>query len=195
MASSSLEAWRSDASAAFDEIENAHRAVGGTKPGRRFLTQQLDYAYVTLLAARFQGFTRALHTQTADAIAAGAHRTAYEVLLLESLTHNRSLDKHNAQPNAIAEDFDRFGLDVWAKVDAARKGNDERRRKLWALITWRNAIAHYDIDAKLGKGALDPVKITLGTCTRWRSALNVLAGSLDTVAADQCQALGLSRPW
>lgn len=113
------------------------------------------------------------------------------VLLLESLTHNRSLDKHNAQPNAIAEDFDRFGLDVWAKVDAARKGNDERRRKLWALITWRNAIAHYDIDAKLAKGAFDPVKITLGTCTRWRSALNVL----DKVAADQCQALGLSRPW
>jgi hypothetical protein len=187
--------WQTDAWAAFDEIENAHKAVGGTKPGRRFVTQQLNYAYVTLLAARFQGFARALHTQTADAIASGAHSGAYRVLLLESLTHNRTLDKQNAQPNSIAEDFDRFGLDVWSKLDSAWKGNDERRKKLWALITWRNAIGHYDIDAKLSKDALDPVKISLSTCKGWRSALNVLAKSLDGVAADQCEALGLPRPW
>lgn len=195
VASRSLQEWQNDASAAFDEIEKAHRAVGGTKPGRRFLTQQVNYAYVTLLAARFQGFARSLHTQTADVIAAGAHNTPYQLLLLESLTRNRALDKHNAQPNAIAEDFDRFGLDVWQRVDAARKDNDERRKKLWALITWRNAIGHYDIDAKLAKGALDPVTITLGTCTGWRSTLGVLASSLDKVAADQCEALGLPRPW
>lgn len=195
MASISLKDWQTKASAAFEEIENAHRAVGGTKPGRRYVTQQLNYAYVTLLAARFQGFARALHTQTADAIAAGTHSHAYRVMLLESLTHNRSLDRSNAQPNAIAEDFDRFGIDVWAKVAAARKGNDERRKKVWAVITWRNAIAHHDIEAKLANGALDPVQIKLSTCKRWRSTLNVLAGSLDTVAADQCVALGLPRPW
>jgi hypothetical protein len=57
------------------------------------------------------------------------------------------------------------------------------------------SIAHHDVDAKLAKGALDPVKVNLGTCTRWRSTLNVLAGSLDRVAADQCEALGLPRPW
>jgi hypothetical protein len=86
-------------------------------------------------------------------------------------------------------------LDVWARVDAARKGNDERRRKLWAVIAWRNAIAHHDIDAKLAKGALDPVRINLDTCTTWRSTLNVLAASLDRVAADRCERLGLRRPW
>jgi hypothetical protein len=195
VASTSLQDWQTDAAAAFEEIENAHRAVGGTKPGRRFVTQQLNYAYVTLLAARFQGFARALHTQTADAIAEGAHSQIFRVLLFDSLTHNRALDKQNAQPNSIAEDFDRFGLDIWKQVGEARKGNDERRKKLWALITWRNAIGHHDIDAKLAKGALNPVTINLSTCKSWRSALNVLAGSLDKVAADQCQALGLSRPW
>ena len=76
-----------------------------------------------------------------------------------------------------------------------RSGNDERRRKLWALIAWRNAIAHHDIDEKLAKGALDPVKITLDACRGWRSALNVLATSLNTVAADRCETLGLPRPW
>lgn len=87
-----------DASGALDELEHAHRAVGGSRPGRRFLTQQLNYAYVTLLAARFQGFARALHTQTADVIAGGAHTFVYRALLLESLTHNRALERQNAQP-------------------------------------------------------------------------------------------------
>jgi hypothetical protein len=194
VSSKSLQDWRTDALAAFNEIENAHQAVGGTKPGRRFVTQQLNYAYVTLLAARFQGFARALHTQTADAIAAGAHNATYRALLRESLTHNRALERHNAQPNSIAEDFDRFGLDIWTQVDGARSGNDERRKKLWALVAWRNAITHDDIAAKLARGALEPATISLGTCRSWRSALNVLAGSLDKVTADRCQALGLPPP-
>jgi hypothetical protein len=195
MASRALREWQLDASAAFDEIENAHRAVGGVKPGRRFLTQQLNYAYTTLLAARFQGFIRALHTQTVDAIADGAHDAAYRRLLRESLAWGRALDRHNAQPNSIEDDFSRFGLNVWSQVDRERSGNDERRKKLWALITWRNAIAHDDIDIKLTRGALDPVTVSLGTCRTWRSTLNVLATSLDKVAADHCQTLGLPRPW
>ena len=194
MASESLNVWRTEASAAFDEIENAHKAVGGTRPGRRFLTQQLNYAYTMLLAARFQGYARALHAQTAEAIALGAHNAIYTELLRENLTSNRALERHNAQPNSIAEDFARFGLDIWTEADKERSGNDERRRKLWTLITWRNAIAHDDIDAKRAKGALEPAAISLGTCRNWRSALNILATSLDKVAADHCQALGLPRP-
>jgi hypothetical protein len=84
MASESLKIWRTDAAAAFDEIENAHQAVGGTRRGRRFLTQQLNYAYTMLLAARFQGFARALHAQTAEVIAFGAHNAAYMALLREN---------------------------------------------------------------------------------------------------------------
>src|ERR1700677_1433988 len=156
MASKSLMAWLTDAWAAVDELENAHRAVGGVKPGRRFLTQQLNYSYTTLLSARFQGFVRALHTQTLDVIADGTHNETYRTLLRESLAQSRALDRHNAQPNSIEDDFSRFGLDIWSHVDRERSGNDERRKKLWALITWRNAIAHDEIDAKLARGALNP---------------------------------------
>ena len=67
--------------------------------------------------------------------------------------------------------------------------------KLWALITWRNAITHDDIDAKLARGALDPVTVSLATCRAWRSTLNVLATSLDKVTADHCQTLDLPGPW
>lgn len=195
MASRALLDWRTDACSAFDELENAHRAVGGTRPGRRFVTQQLNYAYVTLLAARFQGFARALHSQTADEIAAAAHTLDYTVLLFESLTNARALDRQNAHPLAIGKDFERFGIAVWEQVDSMRSGNDERRRKLEALIGWRNAIAHHDIDAKLNKGALHPAKINFDTCRSWRSALGVLAACLDRAAADRCEMLGIARPW
>jgi hypothetical protein len=195
MTSTSLMEWRTDAWAAFDEIENAHRAVGGVKPGRRFLTQQLNYAYTTLLAARFQGFARALHTQTANAIARGTHNAIYRELMAENLTHGRILERHNAQPDSIKQDFARFGLDIWTEVGSERIGNDERRKKLGALVTWRNAIAHDDINVKLARSALEPRTISLGTCRNWRSALNVLATSFDKVAADHCQTLGLPRPW
>jgi hypothetical protein len=195
VASQSLKEWQTDAWAAFDEIEHAHKAVGGTKPGRRFLTQQLNYAYTMLLAARFQGFVRALQIQTAEAIALGAHDANYTELLRENLTSNRALERRNAQPNSIADDFGRFGLDIWTRADSERRGNDERRKKLWALITWRNAIAHDEITVKLARGALEPVTISLATCRGWRSALNILATSLDKVAADHCQSLGLPRPW
>jgi hypothetical protein len=195
MASEPLTVWRTDASAAFAEIENAHKAVGGTKPGRRFLTQQLNYAYTMLLAARFQGFARSLQAQTAHAIASGAHTTDYAEMLRENLTSNRALQRRNAQPNSIKEDFARFGLDIWSRVDEECSGNDQRRKKLWALITWRNAIAHDEIEAKLASSALKPFTISLGTCRGWRSALNILATSLDKVAADHCQMLGLPRPW
>jgi hypothetical protein len=130
-----------------------------------------------------------------NAVALGAHNATYRLLLQRSLTRRRALERHNAHPNSIAEDFARLGLDIWTLADQERSGNEERRKKLWALITWRNAIAHDDIGGKLEKGALEPTTISLGTCRGWRSALNVLATSLDKLAADQCQTLGLPRPW
>lgn len=105
-------------------------------------------------------FARSLQAQTAYAVARGAHTADYAEMLRENLTSNRALQRHNAQPNSIKEVFARFGLDIWRRVDEERSGNDERREKLWALITWRNAIAHDDIEAKLANNALEPVAIS-----------------------------------
>jgi hypothetical protein len=52
MPSYSLLRWNGERSDALDEIENAHAMVGGTERGRRFATQQINYSYATLLAAR-----------------------------------------------------------------------------------------------------------------------------------------------
>jgi hypothetical protein len=42
--------WVTTRAAALDEIARAHIAVGGTRRGRRYATQQLNRLYAVLLA-------------------------------------------------------------------------------------------------------------------------------------------------
>jgi hypothetical protein len=65
MPSVALQDWLSVRAVALDEIENAHRRVGGTGPGRRYATQHLNQAYAVMLTAQFQAFCRDLHTECA----------------------------------------------------------------------------------------------------------------------------------
>lgn len=159
------------------------------------LQLQLVYAYVLLLAARFQGFARALHTETAVVIARGANDRDYETLLMESLTHERRLDRGNAQVDVLSRDFGRFGSELWPQADALDARSPGYRTKLGGVMAWRNAIAHDDIAEKLAVGKLVPACVDLATCQVWRRALDDLATTLDRVAAGQCEALGNSRPW
>lgn len=195
MGSRALRQWRGESAAALGEIEGVHRAIGGGGLGRRSVTLQLRYAYVLLLAARFQGFARALHTETAQVIARGVSDPRYEALLVGCLTYERRLDRGNPQVDALARDFGRFGLQLWRRVDERDARGAERKAKLGGVMRWRNAIAHHDIDEKRAVGNLDPATIDLATCRMWRSALDGLATTLDRVAADQCEALGIARPW
>ena len=63
MPSKSYREWLSTRAKALDEIEAAHASVGGSGPGRRYATQQLNQAYAVLVASQFQGFCRDLHTE------------------------------------------------------------------------------------------------------------------------------------
>jgi hypothetical protein len=56
MPSLSYQYWSTARAASLDEIESAHRSVGGSGPGRRYATQQINQAYALLLASQFQGF-------------------------------------------------------------------------------------------------------------------------------------------
>ena len=64
MPSQSYREWLSTRAKALDEIEAAHASVGGTGPGRRYATQQINQAYAVLVASQFQGFCRDLHTES-----------------------------------------------------------------------------------------------------------------------------------
>src|SRR5579885_1846355 len=50
---------------ALDEIERAHRSVGGTVSGRRHATQQINHADTVRLSTQFQGYCRELHDESA----------------------------------------------------------------------------------------------------------------------------------
>src|SRR5579884_2178893 len=61
--SAAFQEWSTVRAASLDEVENAHRSVGGTGPGRRYATQQINQAYAVLLSSQFQAFCRDLHTE------------------------------------------------------------------------------------------------------------------------------------
>jgi hypothetical protein len=96
-------------------------------------------------------------------------------------------------PQRSPPDFSRFDFVFWTTVEEADARNAARRRKLEALNTWRNAIAHHDIDSN--RADLHPREVTLATCNSWRAALNGLAESFDRVLADHLATLLDSRPW
>lgn len=193
VASRAFQRWQQSAPTALAELTNAHTAVGGTGPGRRQLTQQLNYAYVGLLAARFQGFCRALHSQAAAVIAQGATDPALQLVMQEQLTTGRKLDSGNANLGNLGSDFGRFGFDFWDAVERSGKHNARRKEELGKLMAWRNAVAHDDITRKLP--VLEPKHITLPVCRGWHRRTNNLAAAFDAVVADQCVNLGRPRPW
>ncbi len=71
MPSASLDRWRGERCLALDDIEAAHRALGGTGPGRRHATLELNYAYAVLLSSQFQAYCPDLHSECADVAVQG----------------------------------------------------------------------------------------------------------------------------
>src|SRR5437667_1587414 len=108
MPSTSLQDWSSVRAVRLDEIEAAHRSVGGTGPGRRFATQQINQAYAVLLAGQFQRFCRDLHSETVDHLTAIIPHPVIADLFRSRMTEGRKLDRMNANASNIGSDFGRF---------------------------------------------------------------------------------------
>ena len=107
MPSFALQRWSGIRAAALDEIESAHRSVGGPGPGRRTATPQLNYAYAVLLSAQFQGFCRELHTEFADYLVASVPDPNLRILFRSGFLLNRKLDRGNPNVGNIGSDFGR----------------------------------------------------------------------------------------
>lgn len=184
--------WRTSRAAALDELEAAHRAVGGIDRGGRYATQQLNHAYAVLLSSQFQGFCRDLHGEVADYLVEAVDPASLHNALRAAFTWNRSLDRGNPTPGAIGTDFDRFRVAFWRRVYAADRRNQKRRERLEALNTWRNAIAHQDFNpAQLAGQAT----LTLRMVRSWRLACNGLAASFDMVMRAHVKELIERTPW
>ena len=133
MPSNSLRRWESERHGALDEIESAHASVGGTARGRRYATQQINFAYCTLLSAHFQGFCRDLYSESVDHVVANVP-APMRGFLRESLHLNRSLGKGNPHPGAIGSDFGRLGVNFWSALyaqDAKTTGGGNCCKTWW----------------------------------------------------------------
>jgi hypothetical protein len=179
-----------------DQLEAAHKSVGGTAPGRRYLTQ-LNQAYLVMLAAQWQDFCRNLHTEAADAIAGAIQPPTARLAMQAALTLGRVVDRGNAGPGAIGNDFSRFGgTKFWDLVDLQDKRNAKRRWRLEQLQMWRNAVAHQDFNwSKEQLRVCDKTRGTLDDVRMWRDACNALAQELDRAVSDQAMNLVGQSPW
>lgn len=192
MPSQSYHLWLADRCPTLDEIESAHASVGGTGPGRRFATQQINQAYAVLLSAQFQAFCRDLHSEAIESWAAATSPVVCQGILRNELLANRKLDRGNPNPGNIGSDFNRFGISFWNEVLALDVRNAGRRDQLEMLNRWRNAVAHQDFDAVAPAGA---VTLLLSQVRAWRSVCHELARYFDEVVrAKLALELGVS-PW
>lgn len=204
MPSKALGSWRSDRLQRLDELLAAHQTVGGSGPGRRWRTRELNWALALRLAGEFQGFARDLHDEAADffiaTVAAGNADIAD--VLRERTTTNRQLDRGNAQPGSLGSDFALLGMTLWPALDRASPRQAPRWNiSLERLNKARNAIAHVD-DARLvdlrREMRLPPGRspVTLVTVQGWRQHLDRLAETMDdVVSAYLDRLLRHGRPW
>lgn len=192
MPSLSWQEWDTTRGSELDDIEAAHRSVGGSARGRRYATEQINHAYAVLLASQFQGFCRDLHSERVDWLVRAVAPTALQLVLRAEFLWNRSLNRGNANPAAIGSDFNRLGVEFWQEVHNADPLNHRRKGMLEELNLWRNAIAHQDFDPRaLGGNTI----LHLSNVKRWRRACDQLAHSFDNVMRGHLTTIAGVSPW
>lgn len=199
MPSPALQAWSSDSAARIGELRHAHQSVGGSGPGRRHRTEQLNWALVLLVAAEFQRYCRGLHDLAVGEI---VHQTTGLNMVLASslrviMTDNRWLDRGNAHSKNLASDFGRLGMQLWPELERRKPVIAKAlQAHIEALNNARNAIAHGQ-PAKLNAMATAGYPLSrLSTVQRFYGAANSLAGLMDaTVAAYLVRVFGGPAPW
>lgn len=190
MPSTALEDWKTARVLELDQVEEAHRAVGGSGRGRRYATLQVNHAYCMLLASQFQGFCRDLHTECATFLVDNVRPTSIRPVLLAEFTIHRQLDSKNATPSSLGADFGRLGLSFAAELRMHDPQSKNRMKKLEDMNDWRNAIAHQDFGRFGGNRSLQ-----LQTARGWRRACQQLAESFDNVMHEHLRQLVGASPW
>lgn len=191
MSSLALKNWFGVRANALNEIEAAHRGVGGFGRGRRYATEQINHAYAVLLSSQFQGYCRDLHTECTDLILNHERSVGLYAILRPALTQSRKLDKGNPNPGNIGADFNRFGVEFWDAVNSASGNKPLWKIGIEQLNHWRNAIAHQDFNPDV----LGDNSLRLAQVRAWRTACSRLARRFDFVMNRQLFILLGNCPW
>jgi len=189
--------WHGQRQSRIDQLLQAHQTIRGSGPGRRWRTEQLNWALTFRLAGEFQGYARELHDLAVDhfvdVVAQSNSRLAN--VIRTRMTRERMLDKGNAHPGSLGEDFGRLGMTLWPTLEVAHPLAGVWNKDLTALNEARNAIAHVE-EGRLVRLRQDGYPITLATTRRWKRSLDGLVETMDDVVSDYLDLLlGAGRPW
>lgn len=192
MPSRALRAWQTRSRKVLDEIEAAHAVVGGARRARAFARQQINQAYVVVLASHFQKFCRDLHSDCIDALRSHPPFASLIPLFEASLAAGTRLSHGNATVANITADFSRFGVDLWVFAAKRDPRLASRREKLEILNRWRNAFAHQDFrNGQLGGRQT----VRLSEVRSWRAACDVLAVDFDAALRLYLESVTGKKPW
>jgi hypothetical protein len=192
-----LSDWRRIRAERLDRLLDAHIAVGGSRAGRRWATEELNHAILLRLTSEFQGFCRDLHDEAADACARTYAPADPGLQLVAKIPYvrTRRLNRGNAEPGCLDQDFELFGMKLWPRLaERYPTKGDDWRRKLQLLNTARNGIAHDDAD-KLAQVTAAGWSLNLADIRRWRAALDGLAAGMDHVVRRYLHELLKVAPW
>lgn len=199
MPSAALQVWNGESAARINDLLHAHATVGGSGAGRRWRTEQLNWALVLLIAAEFQRYCRSLHDLSVDEIV--TQTAQLNAVLAPSLraimTNRRELDRGNANPGNLGNDFGRLGMQLWPELKAR---NLAAAQRCSGHIEWlnaaRNGLAHGDtVKLAAAYAAGYPVHL-LDTVKKFQRATNTLAQLMDaTLASYLARVFGGPAPW
>lgn len=195
MASLALRNWTGTCLPRLDELEQIHQDATGTKPGRRWGTNQLNRSLFVALMAQFQVFCRDLHDE-AVAIHVRHANPSQAAVLRTLLTQGRKLETGNPRTDTLGGDFGRLGFRIIEAVRAVDQRASDDLDRLDLLADFRNAVVHgneTEIEAWSSAGEISATKTVY---LRHRRSMERLAGTLDAVVGEKmADELGLAAPW
>ena len=203
--SAALSKWRGQRRSELTILLEAHARLGGAGRGRRYATEQLNFAFMVAVASQFQGFCRDLHVEAVRVMvgllkptANGPQPQALREALQRGITSKLALNQGNAQPEVIAQDFLRLGMDFWPEVARlAPRRVSLWRKRLRQLNTWRNAIVHSNFSFTHEQVAMleGVIRPKLVHAKRSWSTCNSVARAADRAVADYVASLVGAPPW
>jgi hypothetical protein len=197
MSSASLITWAAARTDRIKRLRAAHEAFGGTGPGRRWVTDELNHALILRLASEFQGFARDLHDESGLFVArclAPRNQQLQDSLRIP-YTLYRKMNQGNADPGTLGNDFGLFGLVLWADLQARYPAYGKGwNQKLAALNMARNGIVHDD-GTKIARVQADGWPLTLRSVDRWKSSLDGLARGMDRAVGGHLKLMYGTTAW
>jgi hypothetical protein len=189
MPSLALTQWTNDRMVRLAQVHAHCAAVLALAPPNPTLLDESLRGYVMLLSAHFQGFCRALYTESAQVVAAAVPANLLATIQAQ-LSAKLSLNKMNPTVATLRDDFERFGFTL--DLPAADPANPLRITHLGHLIYWRNTAAHH-LTAPAPTGV--PAVLTLPDVLSWRTSCDGLAQSLDGIMYNELLRILGVAPW